>query len=102
MASKRATAIKQEEKQNELAERLAVIEHNQALIMSALGIETIPGVEEETVEPVDYSAMSVSDLVEVAMEYDIYDGIIGTGKDGNIVKADLVAALTEYDEISAE
>lgn len=123
MASKRANAIKAAQKQEEIADRMSAIERNQALIMAALGIRDIPGVEAETLEEpelspedegdeppalheqgsiVDYAAMKVPDLVEEAMKRGIYDGIEGSGKDGNVVRDDLVAALVAYDEAASK
>ena len=54
----------------------------------------VPAVEEPVVEEtVNYDEVHVDELERLAREREIYDSIKGTGKDDNVIKPDLVAAL---------
>ena len=106
MASKRANAIKTIRAQEELNDRMAAIEESQRLIMEKLGISIPVDEVEEPIDdapvvpegdPFDYGAMSPDELEAEAKDRGIYEGIVGSGKDGYIKKDDLVAALTADD-----
>jgi hypothetical protein len=46
-------------------------------------------------EAIDYGSWDVDDLESKAKELGVYDDIEGTGANGNVVKADLVKALSD-------
>ena len=72
-----------------MAKRLDTLEAKINLLLGAMGVDY-------NVQA--YSEWKVSALEDEAQRRGIYDAIEGSGSDGNIVKADLVAALEADDE----
>lgn len=63
-----------------------------------LGGATAPPAAGEPPEAVDYASKGVAELQKIADARNLTESITGSGKDGKVVKADLVAALDAYDQ----
>lgn len=95
MASKRSLVKQEKQAREDMAARLAAIEKNQRLIMAALEIQSAPDNSDDSSDA--YKTMTVAELEDEAKERGIFDTIVGSGKDGNVIKADLIHALNDDD-----
>jgi len=74
---------------------VVAVTNDEATIELVAGEDDVKESEWKATYLTDYSAMSVDELTAYAVSLGIYDDIEGSGANGNILKADLVAAFED-------